>query len=370
VVIFITIPWFRPAFRAGGPIQSIDNLVSNRIKGVQYKIFCANTDLNGEQINILELNTWLSYNDFTEVFYATKNNCTKNLTTQIQSIKPDTIFIIGLFSWAFNLFPLFFLSGFKKIISVRGMLHPGALSQKKTKKFFFIKFLQFFSIFKKFNFHATNENEAGVIKTIFGKNANVYVANNIAKNIEYQKPIQKFEHSLTLVTIALISPMKNHLLVLKALAKCKYNIVYNIYGPVKDVAYWQLCKNEIKLLPNNIVVNYKGEINYDKVLNSLCNCHIFIMPSKSENYAHSIKESLQAGRPVITSHNTPWNNLLQNTAGQNVDSTENEILDAINFFAQMNTETYESFSKNAHEFAKLQNSNDALLHDYLTMYKS
>ena len=32
--IFITIPWFLPAFRAGGPIQSVANLVKEYEDGV------------------------------------------------------------------------------------------------------------------------------------------------------------------------------------------------------------------------------------------------------------------------------------------------------------------------------------------------
>ena len=45
--IFITIPWFLPAFRAGGPIQSIANLVKEFNEDVEYFIFCGDTDLNG-----------------------------------------------------------------------------------------------------------------------------------------------------------------------------------------------------------------------------------------------------------------------------------------------------------------------------------
>ncbi len=45
--IFIIIPWFLPAFRAGGPVQSIANLVKQYNDDVQYFIFCSDTDLNG-----------------------------------------------------------------------------------------------------------------------------------------------------------------------------------------------------------------------------------------------------------------------------------------------------------------------------------
>lgn len=42
---FITIPWFLPAFRAGGPVQSIANLVEECHEEVEYFIFCGDVDL-------------------------------------------------------------------------------------------------------------------------------------------------------------------------------------------------------------------------------------------------------------------------------------------------------------------------------------
>ena len=44
--IFICIPWFHPAFRAGGPVQSIANMVHEMNRDIDFYIFCANTDLN------------------------------------------------------------------------------------------------------------------------------------------------------------------------------------------------------------------------------------------------------------------------------------------------------------------------------------
>ena len=45
--ILITIPWFLPAFRAGGPVQSIANLIKEYHEEVEYFIFCGDTDVNG-----------------------------------------------------------------------------------------------------------------------------------------------------------------------------------------------------------------------------------------------------------------------------------------------------------------------------------
>ena len=64
------------------------------------------------------------------------------------------------------------------------------------------------------------------------------------------------------------------------------------------------------------------------------------MLSKSENFGHAIAESLSAGKPVITSNNTPWNNLEVNNAGINAATDVLSIAKAISFFAELNQSEY------------------------------
>jgi glycosyltransferase involved in cell wall biosynthesis len=76
------------------------------------------------------------------------------------------------------------------------------------------------------------------------------------------------------------------------------------------------------------------------------------MPSKSENFGHAIIEALSAGKPVITSHNTPWKNLQENKAGFNVSLNVEEIINAIDHFLKMSSEDYIEWSDAAVSFSK------------------
>ena len=67
------------------------------------------------------------------------------------------------------------------------------------------------------------------------------------------------------------------------------------------------------------------------------------MPSKSENFGHAIAESLSAGKPVITSNNTPWNNLEVNNAVINTAADVQSISKAISFFAELDQSDYNGF---------------------------
>lgn len=349
--ILITTPWFSPAFRAGGPVQSVINMVNNFKNDVAYYILTGNTDLNGEELNVKE-DEWIGYNDITRVMYLRKDKRSKKIIAEVEKIQPDSIFIIGVYDWCFNVVPLYFIKNKRKIISARGMLMPGALRQKPLKKKMYFLGWKLFGLQKKGSFHATSEAEAAAITDMFGRDAKIQVAANYPRFFSLLPGEQKRAGVLNLASIALISPMKNHALVLEALLQCKMNIVYDIYGPVKDAGYFEICKKLIAQMPANVQVTIHGEILPDAVESSLAACHVFIQPSKSENYAHAIIEALSAGRPVITSRFTSWNDLAETRAGMNVELNTAAILFAIEKFALMTGPEFAEWQQGAFYYSR------------------
>jgi len=347
MTVFITIPWFLPAFKAGGPIRSIANLVDRFDEGIEYRVFCGDTDLDGSELTDIEKGKWVPFNKNTQVWYAEKGEVSKTLTDQVELLKPDVLFIIGIYTWHYNIVPLLFCKAPKKILSVRGMLHPGALTQKKVKKRLYLDMLRISGIGKKIIFHATDEEEAKFIRYEFGKKAAINIAANYGKQIVPGAQLYKTPGSLKMVTVALISPMKNYLTVLEALALCTADISYEIYGPVKEPEYWQQCLEQIKKLPANIKVNYRGQTDPENISSILEQNHLFIMPSKSENFGHAIYEALSAGKPVITSRFTPWNSLQEAHAGMNTETSAGSIAEAIAFFAAADNDAYRFFVQGA-----------------------
>ena len=371
MTICIFIPWFFPAYKAGGPIQSIANMVDQFTENISYKIFCSNIDLDGTVLNV-PVNTWVKYNDHTQVFYTSKKLMSViSLKKEVKRVGADILFINGIYSWYFNLAPLLFYKVPHTIISARGMLHPGALSEKKFKKKIYLFLWKLFRLYKKCSFHVSTEQEKEFVEVVFGKNIKVFIAQNFPRILKTQTPINKISGYLRLVSIALISPMKNHLLVLKALASCNNNVTYNIYGPVKDPGYWNICTGEIKKLPENITVEYHGDISPGQVETALSKNHTFILPSKSENFGHAIYEALTAGKPVITSNNTPWTNLKESNAGLNVSNIQpDELTGAIDFFALMDQNEYQRWSSCAAKYAAQSVDLDDIKQQYSKMFFS
>ncbi|MFN2439409.1 MAG: glycosyltransferase, partial [Chitinophagaceae bacterium] len=241
----------------------------------------------------------------------------------------------------------------KKIISVRGMLHPGALSQKPFKKKLFISLLKKSGITKKIIFHTTDEKETGYVKKIFGKDVKAVAIQNFSNTAVLQQSLIKHPGKVKLVTVALISPMKNHALTLLALKDVSAFVEYDIYGPVKDQKYWSHCLQIISTLPSNVKVNYNGIVDPSKVSSVLVQNHCLIMPSKSENFSHAIYESLSSGVPVITSYFTPWNDLKKYKVGWNVDIDNLQtITSAIEAFASFDEKEYRNWSTSSIAFAE------------------
>ncbi len=348
-------------------MQSIANLVKEFKEGGQYYIFCSDTDLNGAGLENISTGQWTKFNDHTLVWYANHEKISDSLVKQVETIKPDVLYIIGIYSWHFNIVPLLYCKAPKKILSTRGMLHPGALSQKKWKKKIYLTVFKLMEYQHKVQFHATDAEEQQYISNYFGKDVGISIAGNFSNNIALLPLAGKKPGSLKMISIALISPMKNILKVLQALEKITDHIQYDIYGPVKDHDYLRLCKEQAKLLPQNIVVAWRGELQPTDISNALEGAHIFILPSKSENFGHAIYEALSAGRPVITSHNTPWQNLMPSKAGVNVESPL-ELKDAILFFATMDSNELAHWSHKSREYAERAVDVESIKNQYEKMF--
>jgi glycosyltransferase involved in cell wall biosynthesis len=298
----------------------------------------------------ISVNQWTDFNNHTKVFYGNKQLSFSKHVKVLKSVNANAVFIIGIYSFRFTILPILFSRSANIILSARGMLHPPALRQKGLKKKLYLTLLKPLLKWKKVSFHATDEIEKKHIQSAIGIQSIVWVAQNIP-NIRKSNVSYKSEGVLNLLTVALIGPMKNHLQILKSLQNCKHKVQYDICGPIYFPDYWNECLDVIKQLPSNVKVVHHGPIPPNGLDSFYNNSHVFICPSQSENFGHALFEGLSAGKPLITSNNTPWNDLEKNTAGLNVESIPDQIKKAIDFFAEMNETEYSKWSYAATKYA-------------------
>ena len=379
--VLILYDHFYPAYKAGGPVQSLVNLIRQMHQQLDFFVVCKPHEMNESEVFPgIKVNEWNNWEQIAKVMYWNYKGASQNSLQELyKEVRPDIIFINGLFSLHFNLLPLRAAISFsskykdcKVVLSARGMLHPGALSQKKFKKKIFLIFFKLFGWQHKVQWHATDEQELKFIQQQFGELTNIKVAGNFPNLLTQTKAPDKREHELIMGTVALISPMKNHLQVLTALQSVQAKIVWHIYGPVKEETYWQQCKQLIQQLPSNIEVHYHGELPPAERSKTMEEFQLFIMPSKSENFGHAILEALSAGKPVITTSTTPFKHLQQVNAGYTVavDQLETELPRAIQHFATMQQHEFNDCIQAAATYARGFVSTDQLQQQYQHLFTS
>ncbi|QNA45015.1 glycosyltransferase family 4 protein [Lacibacter sediminis] len=316
--ILIFYDHFYPSYKAGGPTQSLVNLVRELYEVYDFYVVCKPHEMGDVALleNIIA-DHWNNWEGKANVFYWQYGWSKKRVLQKlIQDISPDVIYVNGLYSLYFNFLPLYYAKQLKSkrkalniVLSTRGMLHPGALSQKAGKKKIYLALFRMLSIHRIVTWHATDDNERNFIKMTMGEKMHVNVAANFPNLQSMSGSPDKQPGKLLLGTIALISPMKNHLEVLRALSQVSTIIEWHIFGPVKDDVYWSNCQAMIRQLPPNIKVFYHGELPPHLLAKAMERFQVFIMPSKSENFGHAIVEALSAGKPVITTTTTPFADL-------------------------------------------------------------
>ena len=362
--ILISYDYFFPGFKAGGPIQSLVNLVLLLQKDYKVSVFTGAYDLNeNNPYQRIKLNEWNAVllpgtSTSIDVWYAdTQKLRYKDVVNTLNFIKPDIIYINSMYSLQFLIYPLFAIKKLnlktRIVICPRGMLQNGALQVKALKKKLFLKCFKGSGLLNNVYWHATNQEEKKDIKKHFPVYSNITVASNIPK-LPYKIFSKSIKETgkLKLIYLSLISEKKNLHLLLQVLSKSVVGITLDIYGPIKDKSYWENnCTSLIKELGGR--VEHKGEIQPLHVQEKFEQYHALALLTKGENFGHAIYECLSVGRPVITSYFTPWNKLTEKKAGWNVDILNlDQIAELLNELAYMDESTYESFTNGAHNIAE------------------
>lgn len=366
--ILIFIDWYLPGFKAGGPIQSVANLVAHLKDEFDFSIVTRDTDYC-EKIPYenIKSDEWNVREDGTKVFYFSEGALTRsNIRKIIRSTEFDFLYLNGIFSVYFTLIPLFYMRKKQSkpvIIAARGMFAESALGVKKTKKKFFIHSARIIKLFNNVTFHATNEIEKTSIQKVLGNVPVKVAANLFQKECVSRLPIrQKRVGVIKLVNVARIAPEKNLLYALKVLTQVKQDVEFDFYGPVYNQEYWSECKMILDELPQNVKANYKGSIESAKVSGLLEQYHMMFMPTAGENFGHIILQSLSAGCPVIISDQTPWKDLLSKSAGWDLSLESTSLFaDTIDKCAKMGQTDYNKFSEAAFNLAKKYSENNEIL---------
>lgn len=355
--ILIFTDWYKPAYKAGGPIQSVYNLAEFLSKRFLVKIVSRNTDLNSNiEFEGIVPDVWTQIGTNHQVLYLSKKNIGVSVIRKlIKENQNNVIYINGLFSFYFSFLPALVCTFFpirSIFISVRGMLHQSALSVKPLKKQIFLAFARGFGLYKKPVLIASNADEKYQIERSLGK-VNVKIAPNIP--LLYRDiRIDEFKRNdvFTILFLGRIAPEKNPISLIKAMKDIDKPCKLLVCGGWNNKSYFDDFMQESKSLPKFVQFEYLNELPHEEIDELLKTVDVMALPSLGENFGHAIFESFVNGVPVIIGNNTPWKGLESKKAGIEVTPDDvSGIRKAILKFIEMGDNEFIEWKKGANSEA-------------------
>lgn len=373
--VLVMVDWYAPGFKAGGPIRSAVNFADHLEYDLNIYVLTTERDLNEPfPYEGIKADNWIKRNAH-HVFYASPDSLYWGKLKQIiVAINPDVIYLNSMFSKYFTIYPLLMkrlgLLNARMVLAPRGMLKSSALQHKPGKKKIFLKLFKILGLSKDLIFHATDDTEKKDIKATFGSTVSIFKAGNLpGKQKAFKSVTDKLPGALKMVFVGRAHPIKNLDFLLKVIKEITGEIELTIIATLEDLDYWEFCQSIIKSFPPNIRVNLLIDLPHEKIEENILSNHIFGLPTKGENFGHSIFESLAAGRPVLISDQTPWRNLEKSKAGWDLSMNDvagfKEIIQKI---IGMDVTQLSEWCMGAWKHAEMYSANSIIRNEFLHMF--
>ena len=246
--------YYLPAYKAGGPIKTILNMVE-QLPELEFSIVTRDRDL-GDNFSFqnIALDKWQKVGN-SDVFYLT--NAKQLISDVIKIRKFDVIYLNSFFDFGFSIkiilaLKLNRIQPCPVILAPRGEFSVGALAIKPFKKKFYIKLASILGLYKYVTWQASSTLERNdIIAALSVSEENIFIAKDLpSKMVDFKFDKENIISSeLRVVFISRVSPMKNLDFALKVLSSVKGDVVFDIYGPQEDKIYWAECESLINKLP-------------------------------------------------------------------------------------------------------------------------
>jgi glycosyltransferase involved in cell wall biosynthesis len=341
VLVFLS--FYLPAYKAGGPIRSISNLVAALGGEFRFRVATRDRDLGDtDPFPGIVPDCWTLVGD-TEVHYLPPGlKGLPGIWTMLRAVDRNTVlYLNSFFDRNFSMFPalLCWLRLCRPrclVLAPRGEFSFGALNLKNNRKAVFIAAARVLGIYNKVLWHASTNLEIEDIDRRFdtcspGASSRVFAALDMVAPAASQvrKTAGKQAGQLKIVFVGRCSPMKNLAEALRLLHGLPGDVSFDVYGPVEDLGYQAECQQIIDALPPNIRVNWRGQVEHNQVEGIFAAHHLFLLPTLGENFGHVISEALSAGCPVLISDQTPWRNLEAERVGWDIPLDQPERFHAV-----------------------------------------
>lgn len=357
--------FYLPGYKGGGPIRTIANMLEKLGNEIQFFLITADRDLGDESpYPGITSDGWQQLGR-AQVYYASPGmGWLWRLMKVIQAFDGAAMHLNSFFSFRFSILPLIYWRMLKPgrpvIVGPRGEFSQGALALKSPKKRAFIALAKSVGLYRGVIWHASTAHEADDIRRVMGNKAQIRVAVDIAcppPDLVMQP--RQAGSPLRLVFLSRISPKKNLLDAIQMLRRVQSPVVFDIYGPAEDAAYWSSCQAAARQLPAHVQFNYCGALYPAQVPETMARYDLFYFPTLGENFGHVIAEALGCGLPVLIADTTPWRDLAQQKLGWDLPLSQPEqFVAAIESCSRMPTADYDAWRHSIRAWALTNIGND------------
>ncbi len=357
--ILVVIGSYLPGTKAGGPVRSIANMIDSLSKEFEFFVVTSDKDLGDvESYKKIRYGEWNQVGK-AKVWYVSA--FTEEVVEQV-SQGMDIVYLCGCFSLdtriALNLKRKDKIHA-KVIVAAMGLFSPGAFRIRRIKKTIFMWLMRLAGMFRKVEWSATDEDEIRNIQRKVGHKVVCYIARDLPAKVD-NMCLHKYssEGCLRIVFLSRISPKKNLKYAIEIVCALKGKIIFDIYGNMEDVSYFEQCQATMKPSCENIQICYKGAVSFDNVIEVLSRYDVFLFPTLGENYGHVIMEALQSRCIPVISDRTPWGELADLGIGNVIPlEKKQEFISCMQRYVRMGECELEKFGIRSYQYACSYNRN-------------
>ena len=290
----------------------------------------------------------------------------------------DIIHIFGI--WSPFLYVIFHYAkklGKKVIISPIGYLESWSLAQSRIKKKIAWYFYQKKILEKADTIHVTSQQEFDSIKKLNFNNKNIIFLPHGNLEIIYsdlKRTKKKNNNIKKMLFFSRIHKKKGLLELVEAWNILRpQNWKLDITGPISDINYKNILKKKISTyhLDEDIFFSEPIFDKYSKQ-SKIVNSEVVVLPSKNENFAFSVCEAMAMGSVILTSKETPWEEINGIKAGFciNLNNLDN-IVNALKKILNLKDDDFLKIGDNAKNYIKLNYDLESIIiNKYINLYKS
>lgn len=334
-------PSYYPAFRFGGPIQSVHLLNKTLVKkDVRVDVLTTNAGNSkqsmGEWMNgCMKEDGWCHF-DGIRVKYLSfvgyeHYNFSLQMVKEIWKIIDDYDLVDITAVWNFPVLAGALISLIKKkpyIISPRGTIYKETIELKSTafKKLYFNLFAKHY-LNKASAIHFTTEDEKEKVTSYLKLKASSFVIpNGVDLNRITQSAVPKSNliGKKYLLILGRIDKKKGFDLLIPAFANVatKFNDIQLVIAGNLETSYYHSIIPFIQKYGISDRVIFTGEVTGDDKWSLYKNAFMFVLPSYSENFGMSVVEAMACGCPVVISDKVGiYKEVSDNNAGIIVKTT-------------------------------------------------